>query len=297
MDPTTMNRHVVVACIPFLFVFLWSTGFVGAKYGMSGAEPASFLALRFLLAGLMLLVLGVFLGSRWPGSLREIVHSAVAGILIHGVYLGGVFAAIYHGFPAGVSAVIVGVHPLVTAFLAARILGEKLSVLNVAGLLLATLGIVLVIGADSLTLDGLHGWGISLSVAALFGISVGTFYQKRYCSEADLLSGTSIQYFAAMFFLLVPALALERNEFHWTPPVVGALLWLVIALSLIAVLLLMYMIRNGEANRVASLFYLVAPLTALETWILFDEQLSWLAVCGILLCVGGVYLARKPGTG
>lgn len=260
---------------------------------MSGAEPFTFLSLRFFIAGVLIACIGFFLSTRWPRSPLAYAHLAVSGALIHGVYLGAVFAAIYHGLPAGISAVIVSLHPLLTAAIATRWLGERLTLWNVAGLFIALFGLVLVLGGEKLLEMPATTSGIILSVAGLFGISLGTLYQKRFCTDFDLLSGTSIQYASATLLLLIPALLIETREISWTPAVFGAMLWLVVALSLIAVILLMFLIRHGEANRVATLFYLVPALTTLETWLLFDEQLSVQAICGIILCMGGVYLARS----
>lgn len=279
-----------------LFVFLWSTGFIGAKYGMSGAEPFTYLALRFFIAcGVIALLVPLF-KSRWPGSFTDCFHLAVVGCLIHGVYLGGVFSAIYYGLPAGISAIIVGVHPLLTALIASRWLGETLNYINRLGLVVGFIGIVCVVGGDQILETNTHIIGVWLCLASLLGISIGTLYQKRFCNDTDLLSGTAIQYFAATVLLAIPALISETGEIDWNAEVLGALLWLVLALSLVAVLLLMLMIKHGEANRVASLFYLVPALTSLETWILFDETLSVVALYGIILCMLGVYLARRQAS-
>ncbi|MEM7293600.1 MAG: DMT family transporter [Pseudomonadota bacterium] len=286
------NRLIVLA-IPAVFVFLWSTGFVGAKYAMGDAEPYTFLSLRFFLAFVLLVIIGVFTRSHWPRDWRPYAHLAMVGFLIHGLYLGGVFAAVYHGLPAGISAVIVGLHPLLTAVIAAGWLKETVSRQNVVGLVIAFVGLILVLGGDGLLGADATTYGVILCFGGLLGISLGSLYQKRFCGSFDLVSGTSIQYLAAAALLAIPAFAIETREITWTAQVIGAMVWLLIALSVVAVLLLMYMIRHGEANRVASLFFLVPALTPLETWILFDEALSALAICGIILCMLGVYLARR----
>ena len=288
-----MNHLLLLRVAPAVFVFLWSTGFVGAKYGMSGAEPFTYLALRFFIAFGLLGFLAVLIKSKRLQTPLDYVHAAVAGCLIHGVYLGGVFTAVYHGLPAGISAIIVSISPLLVAIVATVWLGEKLSVVNRVGLVLGFIGVVLVIGVDTLFLKDGNELGVILCIASLFGISIGTLYQKRYCNDSNLISGTCIQYLAASLFLAIPMLMLEHREITWTVEVVGALIWLVMALSVVAVLLLMFMIKHGEANRVASLFYLVPGLTSVETWLLFDETLSIIGVGGIVLCMLGVYLARR----
>ncbi len=291
-----MTQSWLLRAVPALFVFLWSTGFIGAKYGMSNAEPLTFLAVRFFIAFALMALLISLLQSKWPRRIIQYCHLAVVGFLVHCLYLGGVFVAIYHGLPAGISAIIVSIHPLLTAFIAANYLTEKISKVNYIGLALGFIGIVLVIGSSQLLSDNASLFGVSLCFASLIGISIGTLYQKKFCGEIELLSGTSVQYLAAMIFIAAPALFLEDNIIVWSVDVVGALIWLVIALSIIAVLLLMLMIKNGEANRVASLFYLVPALTSLEAWFLFDETLSIRAICGMILCMIGVYLARMQST-
>ena len=287
-----MPQSWTLTAVPLAFVFLWSTGFVGAKYGMTGAEPFTFLSLRFFIAAVLVAVIAFIYRSRWPNNPIDIAHACVVGCLVHGAYLGGVFAAIYHGLPAGISAVIVGLHPLLTACIASKWLNESLSKANIVGLLLAFVGLLMVVGTDELRSADNYLLGLALTIAGLLGISIGTFYQKRYCQSLDLMSGTSIQYLAATAMLCIPAFALETREIDWTPSVLGAMVWLLLALSVVAVLLLMFMIKHGEANKVASLFFLVPALTSLETWVLFDETLTTLAICGIILCMLGVFLAR-----
>ena len=287
-----MNQLWILRFAPALFVFLWSTGFIGAKYGMSGAEPFTYLTLRFFIAFVLIAFIACLFRAVWPVRRTEYVHHAVVGCLVQGVYLGGVFAAVYHGLPAGVSAIIVGLSPLVTALAAWAWLGEGINRVNVVGLLLGFVGLLCVIGGDQLMASEATASGVLLCLASLFAISLGTLYQKRFCADADLLSGTAIQYLSATALLALPMLLLESREIQWTAEVLGALLWLVLALSVVAVLLLMLMIKHGEANRVASLFYLVPALATLEAWLLFDETISLTAIFGIVLCTVGVYLAR-----
>ena len=279
--------------IPALFVFLWSTGFIGAKFGLPNAEPFTFLGIRMLIT---LAVLGIVIrvmGVHWPGDRRAYLHLAAVGLLVHGCYLGGVFSAIGRGMDASMVAIIVGLQPLVTAVAARAWLGEPLTGRKVAGLLFGFLGIVLVLGGRGGSGGPVDAASLLFCFAALFGISFGTLYQKRKCASHELLTGTFVQYVATALMMGLLALSLESREVVWDLQFTMALLWLVFALSIGAILLLMYMIRQGEAGRVASLFYLVPPLTAVETYFLFGERLTPASMGGIVLCMIGVYLVLK----
>lgn len=283
--------------VPLLFVALWSTGFIGAKYGLPAAEPFTFLGVRMLLALGLLGALIPFFRVRWPRRAGDYLHIAVVGLLIHGIYLGGVFSAIYRGVDSGLSAVIVGLQPLVTVLISALWLNEHLGRLKLLGMATGFIGIVTVIADRGIGIGGVDATGLWLCVASLLAISLGTIYQKRYCTGFDLLPGVLVQYLAAAAFYWAAALLLEQRDIYWTPRFVFALGWLVLVLSLGAVLLLMWLIRHGESGRVASLFYLVPPLVTLEAWILFDERLTLVAVGGIGLCVAGVAMVMKSPAG
>ena len=278
--------------IPLLFVLLWSTGFIFSKFGLPYAEPAGFLALRFGIAALILVALMLVvprLRPVWPGW-QLLAHAAVSGVLLQAVYLGGVFSAISLGISAGLSSLIVGLQPLLTVIFAAVILHETLSWQKIAGVVCGLAGVVLVILARG-QLDGsLSVTGLFFCVAALLGISVGTVYQKRFCNTLDLLTGATTQYVASVAFLLPWVWLFESGSFDWHPRFVFALSWLVVALSLGAVFLLLWLIRVGEAGRVASLFYLVPPVVALEAWVLFDEAINAWVILGTVLCISGVAL-------
>ncbi|MCP1675527.1 drug/metabolite transporter (DMT)-like permease [Natronocella acetinitrilica] len=292
------TQGLLLRAMPVLFVLLWSTGFIGAKYGLPYAEPWTFLAIRFVASVAVLLVIVRLVGAAWPRDLRLWGHVAVTGVLVHAIYLGGVFYSIYRGMPAGVAALIVGLQPLVTALLARPWLGERIAAVQWLGIGLGLIGIVLVLGdkidtsADAL-FAGFGPEAILLALVALLAISVGTIYQKRHCSGIDLLTGTCIQFVAAAAVTTVAAFLFETREVQWVPQFVFALTWLVLGLSVAAILLLMAMIRRGEASRVASLFYLVPPVTAVEAWILFGERLGLVAIVGIGLAVLGVALAAR----
>jgi drug/metabolite transporter (DMT)-like permease len=227
-------------------------------------------------------------------SMRERGHLMVSGLLLHGVYLGGIFTGIKLGLSAGLTALIVGLQPLLTSVIAPLLFGERTSVQHWVGLLVGFGGIYLILGAApsvSYTVPSLLS-----ATAALLGITAGTLYQKRYCTQHDLLTVAVHQYLPTVVLFGSGALLLETREIVWTAQFVAALLWLVMALSIGAILLLTYLIKHGEASKVTSLFYLVPPATALQAWLLFDEPLGLVKIAGIVLVALGVYLVmrRKP---
>lgn len=283
-----------VAAMPFLFVLIWSTGFVVAKFGLPYAPPLTFLLLRF--AGVIAVLLPlIWLGrAEWPrGRIGQI---AVAGVLVQAGYLGGVWSAIELGMPAGLSALIVGLQPVLTAF-AAPVLGERVRGRQWLGLAFGLCGVALVV-ANKISLTGLAWQSITLCLVALLCITVGTLYQKKYCASFDLRSGTLIQ-FAASFVVLLPlALVFEDltpalHSVQWTPQFIGALLWSVLALSIGAIFLLFALIRKSAATQVTSLMYLTPPTTAVMAWIMFGEAFSLLAMLGMALAVAGVALVVR----
>jgi len=289
------RKKLWVMVIPVVFVWLWSTGFIGAKYGLPYAEPFTFLLLRM---SITLVILGGaihFMRAEWPDNLVSAGHLAVSGILVHGAYLGGVFSAIKTGMPAGLSSVIVGLQPILTTTFVVLFTGVSFSRRQVAGLILGFVGIFCVILGDRFMANENLTSGISLeslsyAVMALFGISFGTFYQKKFCSKTPLLSGAFIQYIGAVVLFGLLAISFENMEIEFSNQFIFALGWLIFGLSITAILLLLFMIKKGEVARVSSLFYLVAPVTAIETFLLFGERLSLIIWIGIVLSVLGVYL-------
>lgn len=278
--------------IPALFVLLWSTGFIGARLGLPYAGPFTFLSLRYGLAAGLLVVIALGMQAPWPKRPTDIVHYAVAGLLVHGVYLGGVFVGISLGVEAGLSALIVSLQPLLVAAFAGLLLGERVSARQWTGLALGFTGVALIL---------FHKLGRGLSdtlgglacVAALLGITMGTLYQKRYCTGMDLRTGTAIQFAAAGLATAPLALLFEQRRVIWSGEFLFALLWLVLVLSLGAVSLLYVLIRRGAAASVSSLFFLVPPCTALIAWPLFGERLGTAALLGMALTLAGVMLATR----
>jgi drug/metabolite transporter (DMT)-like permease len=280
------------ALFPALFVLLWSTGFIAAKYGLPYAPPLTFLLYRFALVGALMLVVALATGAPWPRSFPQVANVAVSAWLVHGAYLGGVFVALSGGMSAGTSAMLVGLQPILTVLIARGWLGERVVARQWLGLLLGLGGVYLVLqhkigfGSD---LQGLVPLGI-----ALVGISVGTLYQKRYCSHVDLRSGAVIQ-FSACALVYAPLVALvDAPPVRWSPEFAFALGWSVFVLSVGAISLLYWLLRHGAAANVARLFFLVPAVTAVEAWLMFGETLDAVAIGGMALIAIGVAMARPP---
>ncbi|MEN9903183.1 MAG: hypothetical protein RL651_1847 [Pseudomonadota bacterium] len=276
---------------PALFVFLWSTGFIGAKYGLPYAQPLSFLLLRYLLVIVLMGGAALVAGAQWPRSVRAWVHLAVAGILMQGIYLGGVFLAIKQGLPAGMVSLLVGLQPLLTALLAIAVLGEAVRSRQWLGLVLGITGTALVLSGR--IESGFALTGVVPALCALLGITLGALYQKRFCPHFDWRSGSVIQFSAAALVTLPFALMFEGFHVQLTGEFIFALAWLVLVLSVGAISLLNHLIRHGSAVNVASLFYLVPPVTALIAGAMFDERLSVVSLMGLVVAVTGVALVRK----
>lgn len=280
--------------IPIFFVFLWSTGFIVAKFGLPYAPPLTFIALRCGVVLVALLPWVLIAKAPWPKG--KIVHLAVAGLLLQAGYIGGVWCAIKIGMPAGVSALIVGMQPILTAA-AAPLIGETVRRRQWYGLMLGLAGVALVV-YSKVNLAGLSPLAIGYTLFALVSITAGTMYQRRFCPQFDLRTGTAIQ-FAAAFAVIVPlAVVFEGLEpslgtVKWTPEFIGALLWSGLALSIGAIFLLFKLIRRSEATSVTSLLYLTPPTTAIMAWIVFGESLSLAGVVGMLVAVVGVALVVK----
>ncbi|MFO1362060.1 MAG: DMT family transporter [Burkholderiales bacterium] len=283
---------VWVRSMPGVFVFLWSTGFIGAKYGLPYAQPITFLLLRFGLVLALMVPIALLLRAPWPATPAQTAHIAATGVLLHGGYLGGVFTAIHAGMSAGLAALIVGLQPILTAVLATGVLRERVSGRQWLGLALGFGGVALV-AAERSTLAGLTALGATTILIALASITAGTLYQKRFCGAFDLRAGAVIQFVAAAAVLAPFAALFEHEPVRWTGEFVFALAWLVLVLSIGAISLLTLLIRRGAATKVASLFYLVPPLTAVIAYAMFDERLGAPGVAGFALAMLGVALVVR----
>ena len=282
---------------PALFVFLWSTGFIGVKYGIPYAPPFYFVAIRMAIAALLLFIAIAFLRKSQPITKAIFFPSTLMGLTLHGAYLGGCFFAVSRGLPAGISALIVSLQPVLVSIFAAKYLNEPLDKRAIAGLMLGLIGLFVVViprinmtGANSISVIS-----IAACVVGLLGGTSGTILQKKYGGAIPTLAGTSIQYAATALVLLTLALIFEQPKIEWTPKFIGALAWLVIALSFGAILLLFYLLSHGSAASVSSLYYLVPAATAVEAYFFFDEHVSLVSVLGTVITVIGVWLVvGKP---
>lgn len=286
---------------PALFVVLWSTGFVGAKYGLPYADPFPFLAVRLGIAAGLLALLAAATGAPLPRNREQYGRAALVGVLLHAGYLGGVFTGISLGVPAGVAAVVTSLQPVLTALLAVRVLGEPLRRGQVVGLGVGVLGVVLVLApglrASAGATGSLPASGLLACLLALLSGTAATLYQKRHGGDVPLLSGTAVQYAAATGLLLLAGAVTGEHSISWTSRFVLALAWLVVVLSLGAVLLLLVLLREGSAAGVSSLLYLVPPATALEALVLFGERLAPVSVAGVVVTAVGVALVVRPAPG
>jgi drug/metabolite transporter (DMT)-like permease len=291
MKPRSLE-YVAIVAAPAVFVVLWSSGFIGSKAGLPYAEPMTYLSLRMVALVLMLGAMVAIARPAWPSPACAL-HNVVAGVGVHGLYLGGVFISIDHGLPAGLAALIVALQPILTSTLANRWLGERVVLHQWVGLALGLVGVWLVVqeraGGDAT----LTGW-IAIFIA-LIAITLGTLYQKHFAGGVDWRIGLLVQYTASGALFVLAAFLFETRVVEWTLQFVLALSWLVFGLSLGAIWLFYFMIRRSAAMRVTSLFYLTPPVTALMAWLLFDERLAPLALVGMAVCVAGVFLVNWNG--
>ncbi len=283
--------------MPVIFVLIWSTGFIAAKFALPYIEPYTLLFLRKLITLALILVLIMWLRAPWPGT-RQAMHQMVVGTLIHTAYLGGVFTSINLGMPAGMTSLIVSLQPILTAVLAFILFQHSLLSRQWVGLGLGLLGVSLVISQSrQIGFSEINAGSLLAVFIALVGISLGTVYQKHFGQNTHLLTGSFYQFLATAIWMGLLSFALESQQIMWSFPLIASLAWMVVLLSIISILLLMLMIRRGETARVASYFYLVPPVVAVQGWLFFDEQLNLMALAGIALTVAGVYLVIKATGG
>src|SRR6201996_1842793 len=270
---------------PVIFVVLWSTGFVATKYVLRDAEPLTYLAIRMAVVVVLMAIIVAVARPKWPDR-SGIAHSVVAGILVHGFYLGGTAVAIAHSVPAGLSALIPGLQPILTSTLANRWLGERVTPSQWTGLLLGLAGVVLILHGRPMS--GEAGWGWLASAVSLVGITLGTLYQRRYCGRIDWRAGNLVQYVVVAIFSAAAAWLFETNVVHWTTEFILALAWLAVVLSIGSIGLLYWLIRRSAATSVGSLFYLVPAVTSLMAYVLFGEKLDAVSIAGMIACAAAV---------
>ena len=278
-----------------IFVVLWATGFVVARLSAGHVAPVWFLALRFPLAALFMLGLALAQRARWPDA-KGALHASVAGALLHALYLAPIYWAVANGLPGGVSALFVGLQPFFTAFIAAAMVGERVTKWHWLGIFVGITGVALVL-APKLTftlLGGITPLTAGLCVFAVLAAALGSVYQKKYAGTVPLSSGGFWQYVGASFVVLVISVALGDYQFDSSPQAWIALGWAVLVLSIVAILLLMVMIREGEVSRVSGWLFLEPGLAALMTYVLFNETLSPVQLLGMAVCAGSVLLINGP---
>ena len=288
-----MNKdldQLAARAAPAVFVVLWSTGFVATKSVLRSAEPLTFLAIRMAIVVAIMALIAVIVRPRWPDRVG-MAHSAVAGLLVHGFYLGGTAIAIAHSIPAGLSALIPGLQPILTSTLANRFLGERVTPLQWLGLLLGLAGVALIL--HERPMSGEVGLGWLASGVSLVSITLGTLYQRRYCRDIDWRAGNLFQYIAVTIFFAVGAFVFEDRIVHWTTEFVLGLAWLVVVLSIGSIAVLYWLIRHSAATSVASLFYLVPAVTALMAYVLFGERLDAVAIAGMAACAAAVIVVNR----
>lgn len=273
---------------PVLFVLLWSTGFVGAKYGLPFADPFIFLSVRVLIAALILFAIAAVMKSPIVIGASAITRSSVIGFFLHACYLGGVFYSISKGLPAGVAAVVTSLQPVLVSLLAVKVLGEQLKVKQVVGLILGLVGVVLVLG-PSFEQD-IPTSGVIGILVALMGSTAATLLQKKIGADVPLISGTAYQYLASGLVLGIAAIATGGTRIQWSGQFIVAFVWLIAVLSVGAILLLLWLLNTGSAASVSSLLYLVPPATALEAFFLFGEKVNTQGFLGIGITALGVWL-------
>lgn len=281
-----------LAAAPLIFAVIWSTGNIFTKYGMPYVEPLTFLALRFAFGTLFLVAVAAAFRAPWPASAAEAGHIVVAGVLVHCGYLWSVFVAVDEGVAIGTLALIVGMQPLLTAMIVGRALGETVSLRQWFGLVLGFVGVVMVVWRKIDIAEGTL-FGMALGATSVLALTLGTVYQKRFCADMDLRSGTALQAGVNAAITVVLVLLFETRAIDWTGEFVFSLFWLVVVLTIGAYNLLFYLLRLGAASRVASLFYLTPAITAVMGYLMFDEVLGPVSVIGMAVAVTGFALASR----
>jgi drug/metabolite transporter (DMT)-like permease len=278
----------VARLAPYIFVLLWSTGFIGAKYGLPYADPFILLSVRVLIAGVILFIIALAMKMPVAIGISAISRSALIGFFLHACYLGGVFYALSVGLSAGVAAVVTSLQPVLVSVLAVKFLGERLRRVQVLGLLIGLTGVVLVLGPSFTAHIPMSG--IVAITVGLIGSTGATLLQKKIGSGIPLVSGTAYQYIASGAILAAFAFATGETSIQWSGTFILAFIWLIAVLSVGAVLLLLWLLNNSSTASVSSLFYLIPPATAIEAYFLFGEKVNTQGLLGIGITALGVYL-------
>ena len=281
---------------PVIFVLLWSTGFVGAKYILPYAEPFVFLTIRYFFATLILVLIAKAMGESLRITWPQVKQSMLVSVFLHVIYIGGVFYAVFIDIPAGITAVIVSLQPILVSVLAIPLLGEKLSYRQVFGLLLGFVGILFLLSPKLLEGDlstGFSTLGIICCVIALLGTTIGYWLQKKGEADIPFLAGTAVQFATSTVIFAIASLIFEPLKVDITLEFVLALSWIVLALSIGSIFLLFYLLRNDSASSVSSLYYLVPPLAAVQAYFFFDERIKGIGLVGMALAALGTLIVTK----
>lgn len=292
--PRPAARSLFSLTAPWLFVVLWSSGFIVARLVAPYADPLTFTSLRFVVVIALLAGIAFLSGAPWPKTRREIGANAVAGILLHGLYLGGVFWAVKHGLPAGIAGLFSGLQPLVTAMVAKPLLGEDVGLKRWIGILLGFSGTALVLSPKIGAVEGaIPGMALAVAALAFAGFTAGTIWQKLTGGKMDLRTGNVVQFSAALIPVAALALLTEEGRLDPVPELFAGLFWSVFGLSIGAIMLLLVLIKRGAVVQTASLLYLVPPVTALMAWIGFGETFNLIQLIGMGIAAFGVALATR----
>jgi drug/metabolite transporter (DMT)-like permease len=279
--------------LPLLFILMWSSGYIAGKIGIAHTGPFTLIFIRFSSAAFILFLIAILTKAPWPSSWQKIGHIAMVGVLIQVLQFGGVYSGLNQGVSAGISALIVGSMPIFVALGSGWVLSEKISSKQWQGLFIGLIGVALVI-SNKVSLDNAASLaGYFYVFLALIGITAGTLYQKRFCADMDLRTGGVIQLGIAAVFTYILAWQNEALVVDWSAQLVFSVAWLSLVNSIAAISILYVLIRQGEASRVASLFYLIPPTTAIMGWLILGEQLSTMVILGFMVASIGVYLSTK----
>ncbi len=292
-----MPANMFLLISPAIFVLLWSTGWVVAKYAAPHASPLLFLSIRYVVAFVLIAAYALLARAPWPRGRVAVFHALMSGVFIHAIYLGSVWIAIRQGVPAGISGLIAAMQPLMTAALSGWLVGERTRPLQWLGVTAGFIGVLLVLEPKLVSGFGTGGRELLLpilgNVLGMLSVTLGSFYQKRYLATGDLRTITATQYVGAFILTLPVALVFETLQFDLVPESFIALAWAVIPLSIGAISMMVMMIRKGAVSKVASLIYLVPPTVAIQVWLLFDEKLVLIQLAGMFVTALGVYLATR----
>jgi drug/metabolite transporter (DMT)-like permease len=295
---SSKSSSLFLILTPALFVLLWSTGWIAARYAAPHADPLTFLSVRYVVAFIVIALFAIVMRAPWPSTKIAITHTLISGVLIHAIYLGAIWWAIKKGVPAGISGLIAALQPLLTAAFGGWLIKEHVKPLQWLGVAVGFIGVLLVLEpklALSLSSNNQSSLIIPIFVncIGMLSATLGSFYQKRNLGTGDLRTITAMQYIGALIVTLPVALLFEDLRFDLVPETFYALAWAVIPLSIGAISLMLVMIRKGAVSRVASLIYLVPPTVALQAWLMFDEKLVTIQIIGMVVTAFGVYLSTK----